>query len=100
MRYNSDGSQISRIFCEKSPRYTPISAQTPLLGYCWIRASRFPMTKYTANLPERLNLVIDGARKIGAGARFSINPHSLFDAIEPNGTAGIDARAIAVILST
>jgi hypothetical protein len=30
------------------------------------------MTKYTANLPERLYLVINGARKIGAGARFSI----------------------------
>jgi hypothetical protein len=68
------------------------------LGYCWIRASRFPMTKYTVNLPERLNLVIDGARNIVAGARFSISPQTVFDAIEPIRSAGIDAQPIAVFL--
>jgi hypothetical protein len=54
------------------------------------------MTKYTANLPKRLNLVIDGARNIVAGARFSISPQTVFDAIEPIRSAGIDAQAIAV----
>jgi len=58
------------------------------------------MTKYTANLPKRLNLVIDGARNIGAGARFSISPQTVLDAIKPLCSAGIDAQPTAVFLCT